>query len=197
MITCGQYSTVPQAINDDGQIAGYYEDSNGIEHGFLWNKGTCTTIDPVGTIATRILGIDGFTHVLGMYESSGGSCTATSGTGVCSYGFLKNAYPGTGTAPVAVTFPSGAVNCDVALTPPPPCYWVLKLNNNLEMVGYWTDFSTNTSHGFLDVKGHFSNINYPNATNTSAWGINDSTQIVGSWTDANFQTHGFLATRTP
>ena len=209
-ITCDLFSTVPQAINDDGQVAGYYEDSSGIEHGFLWNpqpqpNGTCTFPINVGTIASpledkvRILGIDGFANILGMYESSGGSCTSTSSTGVCSYGFLKNAYPGAGTAPVAVAFPSGAVNCDFAITPPPPCYSLYKVNNNEEMVGTWTAYPSNTSHGFLDVKGHFTNIDCPsrdcpNVTNSYAFGISE-TQIVGSWLDTSFHTHGFVATR--
>ena len=40
----GSTATNPTAINDSGQIAGWYADANS-EHGFLWDNGTSTAID--------------------------------------------------------------------------------------------------------------------------------------------------------
>ena len=45
--------TVAQGINDRGQIVGYYYDSGGNQHGFLYNGGTYTTLDvPLATGGT-------------------------------------------------------------------------------------------------------------------------------------------------
>jgi hypothetical protein len=204
-ITCklgtSQFPTIPEAVNDDGQIAGFYHDSNGIEQGFLWKpNGTCTSIND-GAFQTDIFGVTGYTDLVGMYQSRGGICPSN---GVCYYGFLKH---GITAPPMPVQFPSGASNCDSSVMPPPPCYWVSQINNNEEIVGYWTDYSTSTTHGFLDLGGQFLDIDCrssdcPNVTSTSAYGINDATQnvgteIVGSWMDSSFRTHGFVATRTP
>ena len=46
-------------------------------------------------------------------------------------------------------------------------------------------------HGFLDVGGNFTPIDLPGAYETSAFGINDSSKIVGHYWDAT-GGHGFL-----
>ena len=57
-------------------------------------------------------------------------------------------------------------------------------------------FDSSRGHGFLDTGGIFTTIDVPGATSTSAFGINDSGQIVGSFYDGT-TTHGFLATPVP
>jgi hypothetical protein len=53
--------------------------------------------------------------------------------------------------------------------------------------------------GFLDTGGSFATIDDPNAEHqpgspgTTADGINDAGQIVGSYFDASIRVHGFLA----
>jgi probable HAF family extracellular repeat protein len=44
----GSLQTVAEAINTSGQVAGYYDDSSGHEHGFLYSGGHYTTIDVHG-----------------------------------------------------------------------------------------------------------------------------------------------------
>src|SRR5262249_41823721 len=54
------------AINNSGQIVGNYTDSNGTVHGFLYSKGTYTTLDdPSG--ATVPLGINNLGQIVGEY----------------------------------------------------------------------------------------------------------------------------------
>ena len=47
----GAYLTIPEAVNDNGAVVGYYLDTQyGNYHGFLYSGGTYTTIDdPEGT----------------------------------------------------------------------------------------------------------------------------------------------------
>jgi uncharacterized membrane protein len=65
----GSTSTLPQSINDKGQIVGYYE-GNGGQHGFLDNGGIYTTIDPQGSIASFADGINAKGQIIGWYDSS-------------------------------------------------------------------------------------------------------------------------------
>ena len=50
-------------------------------------------------------------------------------------------------------------------------------------------------HGFLLSVGAYTTIDYPNATYTSANGINDAGEIVGRRDDAAGKTHGFYAVK--
>jgi probable HAF family extracellular repeat protein len=55
------------------------------------------------------------------------------------------------------------------------------------------DFSNSTGgHGFLDTGGSFTQIDVPGATDTTAFGINDTGQIVGAFFDSAGVAHGFL-----
>jgi probable HAF family extracellular repeat protein len=49
--------TFADSINDSGQVAGYYLDSNAVSHGFVYSNGTYTTLNgpagAAGTLASR------------------------------------------------------------------------------------------------------------------------------------------------
>jgi probable HAF family extracellular repeat protein len=53
-----QYTTYPDAINDKGQIVGFFNDSSGVTHGFLEQGGTYSTIDVPGATNTFPYGIN-------------------------------------------------------------------------------------------------------------------------------------------
>ena len=38
----------------------------------------------------------------------------------------------------------------------------------------------------------FTDLDFPGATATNAWGINDANQVVGWYEDADFDQHGFI-----
>jgi probable HAF family extracellular repeat protein len=62
-----------------------------------------------------------------------------------------------------------------------------------QIVGRYSD--ANGSHGFLYSNGTYTTLDDPLAANgTQAFGINDSGQIVGYYSDASFTEHGFLLT---
>ena len=61
-------------INNAGQIVGYYFDAHDNEHGFLYNNGIFTNLDPVvsddpsGVIRAGAYGIDSAGQIVGEYE---------------------------------------------------------------------------------------------------------------------------------
>ena len=54
----------------------------------------------------------------------------------------------------------------------------------------WSDATG--SHGFLLHGGVFTPIDFPLATSTSAFGINDTGEIAGFYSDAAGNVHGFI-----
>jgi probable HAF family extracellular repeat protein len=67
------------------------------------------------------------------------------------------------------------------------------MNAQGDIVGEYGATLTSPHHGFLlTADGHFTNIDYPDATYTSAIGINPRGDIVGGYTLADNVNHGFL-----
>jgi probable HAF family extracellular repeat protein len=62
------------------------------------------------------------------------------------------------------------------------------INDSGEIVGYFSDSAT---HGFIDQRGAFTQLDYPGAISTQAQGVNRAGEVVGSYTDANKNQHGF------
>ncbi len=65
------------------------------------------------------------------------------------------------------------------------------INTSGQIVGAYTD-SSSVAHGYLDIAGTFTNIDYPSSTGTEPLEINDSGMIVGSYADATSAIHGYL-----
>lgn len=64
-------STSPFALNDLGQAVGIYETTMG-EHGFLYSKGTYTSINAPGATFTEPTGINNLGEIVGFYIDSAG-----------------------------------------------------------------------------------------------------------------------------
>ena len=88
----GAYLTIPEAVNDNGAVVGYYLDTQyGNYHGFLYSGGTYTTIDdPEGT--TFCEGINNAGVITGVVEVS---ATETHGFTYSNGAFTSFDYPGT------------------------------------------------------------------------------------------------------
>ena len=74
----GANQTVGFALNNKGDIVGYWVDTGGEEHGFLLSGGAYTSIDPPGSIWTYTAGINdageiagGFCTTVTCYDSGG------------------------------------------------------------------------------------------------------------------------------
>ena len=59
----------------------------------------------------------------------------------------------------------------------------LGFNNRDQIVGFYID-GAGAVYGYLLARGRFKTIDVPGFTNTVAWGINDSGQIVGGMANA-------------
>jgi len=60
----------PNAINDAGVVAGYYDDASYNSHGFIWQNGTVQTIDYPGALQTSLTGINAHGIVSGVYTDA-------------------------------------------------------------------------------------------------------------------------------
>jgi probable HAF family extracellular repeat protein len=82
----------PNAINDAGEVTGYYTDANFVPHGFVYQNGVFTTVDdPLGVGGTQIFGINDAGQLVGQYFDASGN----------GFGFLA-----TPDAPTAVPEPA-------------------------------------------------------------------------------------------
>jgi hypothetical protein len=64
----GCYSDCPVGLNDAGVITGSYQDSNGIQHGFVRSpEGAFKTIDPSGSVGTQPESINDAGTIVGYY----------------------------------------------------------------------------------------------------------------------------------
>lgn len=64
-------STFTQAlgVNDQGEIVGFYVDSNGVQHGYIDNGGVFTSFDPPGSASTTINGLNDKGDIVGFYTN--------------------------------------------------------------------------------------------------------------------------------
>ncbi|MBZ5600515.1 MAG: hypothetical protein LAN83_19605 [Acidobacteriia bacterium] len=60
------------------------------------------------------------------------------------------------------------------------------------VVGYYNPISTNQYHGFALRNGKYVSFDYPGALGTFPMGINNSGQIVGTYTFDYVTYHGFV-----
>ena len=182
----GEFTAIkgtPSGISADGQIVGSYADSSGA-HGFLFDDGVFSTINVPfpGAFNTTAQDINARGEIVGNYRDSN---------------FLEHGYllsEGEFTT-IDVPFP-GAMQTEV-----------FGINARGQIVGAYLD--GNGWHAFFADKGNsgrgktaaFSRIQLPFAdvptiyATTYALGINDRGQIVGFYSDANRNDHGFLIDR--
>ncbi|MHC5775127.1 hypothetical protein [Nostoc sp.] len=68
----GFLATQANAINDEGEIAGFYYDGNGNTHGFIYHDGTYTTVNYPGATSTEVYGINDRGEIVGNYQDANG-----------------------------------------------------------------------------------------------------------------------------
>ena len=59
-------------INNTGLVVGFYADSTGVLHGYLFNGSTATPLDYVGGLGTQAFGINNKGEIVGDYTDAGG-----------------------------------------------------------------------------------------------------------------------------
>jgi probable HAF family extracellular repeat protein len=205
--------TVPNGINDAGQIVGWYFDSdpnNWAYHGFLLSNGSFTSIDyPTAIGWTYAYGINNSGQIVGQYYEqnygishgfllSGGNFTSfdypnatlTLAYGINDAGQIVGQNHEPGFYHGFLLSDGNFTTIDYPTNAENRNTLAFGINNAGQIVGYFTD--ANGYHGFLLSDNTFTSFDLPTAPGTTnAFGINNSGQIVGTFTDANGY-HGFL-----
>jgi hypothetical protein len=164
-------NTYLRAISGN-KITGYYTDSAGLDHGFIYDGASFTTLNnPLTTGATYPQGIYANTTV-GQYNSLGGTHPGING------------YMFNGTAWTTINDPLGVDSSGVA-----DCALTGMRGNDL--VGWFHDGVAGYQRGFVYDGSIYTTLNDPLATHGTNPSAADSTNIVGTYTDA-IGPHGFL-----
>jgi hypothetical protein len=172
--------TVPESINDLGVIAGQFQDSNYVFHGFTRDlNGAFTTVDvpAAGTgmfQGTLINSLSLLGTVAGVYTDASN----------ITHGFV-----GTPNGKITPFDPPGSIYTYVCLE---TC-----INAAGSAVGFWSDASQ-ILHGFIrDAEGKITVVNGPDAYfGTIVASIDPQGVTTGYTVDANGVSHGFVRTPT-
>lgn len=154
--------TFPNGINNTGDIVGGFVGASGGERSFLLHQGKFTFFRFPGSVSTEAMSININSVIVGTYQNTS--------VGGRTHGFrARNGVFAT------LDFP-GAVNTFPA-----------KINDLGEIVGSYQN-SDFTTHGFVLAHGKFTTIDKPAEapqTQTNIRGVNNRSQIVGSFADNN------------
>jgi len=150
--------TVINGINDSDELVGVTSDTGGFG-GFLYSRNGFSHISFPGTlfVNTAPSAINNSGTIVGTIDCDGGGCE--SGFLYKDGKYIKIVMPGAYTMFTSL----GGVN------------------NRGDLGGSWTD-TNSAQHGFVEVEGHFTSIDFPGASangNTAVLGINDHDEIVG------------------
>jgi len=161
-------STIPEKINDAGDIVGIYNDSSDVSRGFVrFRNGNFSApiVDPNDTCnVTEGSGINNSRLICGEYQN--GSDCLYHGYFLMSGNFSEFDVP-------------DAVSTEMH-----------GLNNVGDFCGNFTD-ATGLTQGFVSIGGTITPFSVPGATSTTAVGLNNSNQTVGVYVDASEINHGF------
>src|SRR5581483_3301028 len=164
----GTGGTIASGINNQGEIVGYYQDTNGVYHGFLYSNGSYIPLDDPSAQWTQALGINNRGDVVGTYWDSSAQNY---------YGFLYS-----GTQYTTIADPSGYFgrpNLGGSVS--------TGINDDGVIVGHFANGAVN--QGYVYSGGTFTTLDYPGAESTELYGLNDHGQIVGRYYPA--PSYGF------
>jgi probable HAF family extracellular repeat protein len=157
--------TEASGINDAGQIVGTYTDTSGVAHGFLYQNGVYTKLDYPGKAHNYAFGIDDAGNVVGSFSEvmpRGPYHASLRLNGVWS----EYDFPGNETDGRAI-------------------------NTNGDIVGIYNAGYGTPDHGFLKIGENYTSIDYPGASLTYVFGLNDAGWVTGTYRDATGLLKGF------
>jgi len=208
----GSTYTRPLGINAEGDIVGNYKDTSGTSHGFLMNEAGFTSIDYPGALFTAASGINARGTIVGYYCPTApcGPVNTYHGFVLSGGKFTSFAFPGHTNLFTAHINDRGEITgcyhdgdlmasmhgflmSDGELSGfdvPASMHNAKSLDGTI--VGLFFDTSALKSRAYTLRDDDFSAFDFPGATLTWAWDINESGAIVGEYADASGNRHGFL-----
>ncbi len=171
----GAAQTQVIGINSGGDTVGFYVDAQGANHGFYkvhnrFRTADFPTADNAKPKVDQLLGINDKGIAVGFYTDSKGQ----------NHGFRVN----TGTHRFNLITVAGDSNITAA-----------GINNEGDVAGFATNSAGNTEGFLRRSDGRVFHLNFPGATMTQAFGVNDGDEVVGTYTDgtgSGATTHGFI-----
>jgi hypothetical protein len=162
-LALGPVDTFARGI-DGGAVVGYFIESQ-LARGFVYRNGVFSDLIVPAAVGTFPEDIQG-NRIVGTVEDLLGS----------------HAFVSDGLIVTPIDHPLGAI--------------LGTFGNGIDggrVVGNYLSTADGSSHGFIYEGGHFTDVDFPGATDTAVNGI-DGDRIVGSYVDAAGLTHGFIAT---
>ncbi len=200
----GAIATHLKGINNAGTMVGFYWNSDGSEHSFIYDGQTYTPIVHQGSIWIEAGGINQDGDVVGFYGIAADNLI---------HGFLLTVggkwtdlnIPGRfNVMPEGVNSNHTVIGCmhnpgtmhgwtmqNGALVSKSSAYEMYNgINDSGAIVG-WKYYAPNTVVGFILTGSGETEFSHPNASDTEPWGINDYGDVVGRYGPNNGR-HGFL-----
>jgi uncharacterized membrane protein len=161
----GAFDTQVIRINELGHIVGIYFDGNRPGAiGFVSIGGVFNPVDAPGAVLTNPMGINNLGYIVGNYYDAVWQ----------GHGFSK-----VGDTFATIDLPGAATTS------------LYDINETGSIVGSYFDTK---NHGFVKIGDSFVTIDFPEAGSlgTQAFGLNNSSHIVGQYYDGSNRLHGFL-----
>ncbi len=209
----GAVSTTIAAINDGGQIAGFYQDAAGRTHGFVRVGDKYSSIDFPESAWTIARGVSAAGEVLGTYRMAGEPNANQHGYRLDRDGrFSKFDFPGhVSTVPVRLLPDGSIVGCyhDAAGMDSMHGMTFVKsafvgfdramtmhegiTPDGRTIVGYLTEMTPMAhNRGYVLEGTNFTPFDVPGSVSTTALDINAAGMIVGTYQMPATQSHGFV-----
>ncbi len=198
----GSDGTRVYGINDAGDVVGTYEIRDPAvvvhSHGFLLANGHFTTIDFPGGVGTEAYGINTAGQIVGVYWDNRGAALGRHGFLLSGGRFTRIDGPHA-VVTRALGINDGGQIVGVYTVRGPSAIPGAESGGLLSrLLGHPYPYSTEYGHGFVYANGRFTHVDFPGAahgeqTMTSA--IDAAGQVVGTYLDRNYRTHGFMLTK--
>lgn len=165
----GAQSTFANGINSRGQIAGFFQDFAGNIHGYIADGSDFHTVDFPNASLTVPTAISNSGNIIvgGYSDASGRGHGFTFENGVFSN----------------IDFP-GAIFTSI-----------IDINDKGDLAGVYLLPHRGGVHGFVRDQNGFTTVDFPGQNPTfpftQAFGINNRENVIGTFLDNNFNTHGF------
>jgi hypothetical protein len=208
--------SVANGINSQGQVTGFYLDSQRGYQSFIYSEGAFTTLtNPLAIEGNYAQCINNSGTVVGSYSDGAGilhgflfdggtystiepqgSGNSSHANGINDAGVVVGDYP-LGTNPTQGYIKNGSVYTILSY---PGAYTTVAhgINNAGQIVGNYQEAAPSLLyHGFLFNAGVYTQIDYPATpqapvTGSHVFGINNNGQMVGTYSDSTSLGHGFV-----
>jgi hypothetical protein len=177
----GSVQTQVTGLNNAGVTVGFWSSMNNASqvndnHGFVDVHGHFRNADfPTGSPAAppvdQLLGVNDGDVAVGFYTDANGN----------NHGYEYNIRTSRFSSVVDPNAPGASLTAAA-------------INDFGDVAGVYTNPANGNTDGFLLRHGHFTDLAVPGAASTQALGVNIRDEVVGVWTDAGGNMHGFTWT---